>query len=557
MHCCAPYACIVRGERVQALQMERLQRERREREIRAMEREVDARSGGAQAAAVAAAEREALAQHHAARRDEDVDRRRVAGEVDDVLRAVGGPPNKALPSILTPLGSGKPPSRASSSSHRSGGLGGIVDHDDFGVPSSLDRATSEPASLGPSRVGGPVVRDVFAMPKGGGGSNVALHRAPARVSASPGSGAGGVSLASGGSVASRGGSSGSGSGSGSGAGAGEDERPMRGRRSASPSREVHDHDVAHVRYSSAQAADKFEHMSARDKVLARKQDERMRAEEQRKRDLAKAAQAAYADRAFAAAKEAEQYRGVEAAKASAFGGGAVVGGVSPRSRLIVGEAAGSDDRAMAAARLKLPGSRYDAVDDSHDEEPGGAYSEGVQYSLGGAGGGSGAGSKAGYHSRDRSPVAAARPSVPSGFVMPGSGDAGDEDDAYGGPVDGAFDVDTDDSDVPAVGGGDRAGAGAGKGILPPDDDDELDVVEEELRNELGEWRGCVSVTTVCTSVSPCQCARACVHVYVCVRVKGRCFVRVCVRYPVRYPFPSLHQRVRPCGAQTSGPTSRP
>jgi hypothetical protein len=163
--------------------MERAQRERRERDIRAMEREVDARSGDAHAAAVAAAEREALSQHHAAaagvpRWDEDADRRRVLTEVDDVLRAVGGPPNRALPSMLTPLGSGKPLSRAASSTRGS-------DHgDDFlsGAPGGVERASSEPvaSSLGPARVGGPVVRDVFA--KGGGGSHVALPRHAPRLS---------------------------------------------------------------------------------------------------------------------------------------------------------------------------------------------------------------------------------------------------------------------------------------------------------------------------------------------------------------------------------------
>ncbi len=424
---------------LQALQLERAQREKREREIRAMEREVESsrasvasRRSDAESAASMAAEREAIRHQHSvhSRRGEDDERRRVHGEVDDVLRAVGGPPNKALPSILTPLGSGKPPSRHSTRSTS-----------EFDEPSGVvDRASSEPVSLGAARPGGPVVRDVFAMPRGGGGSSAALAKPNPRLSASPSSA---VDLR-------------------------DSDRPRRGRSSASPPSE--DMDV-HVRYSSAQSADRFEHMSARDKVLARKQDERMKQEEQRKRDLAKAAQAAYADRAFAAQKEAEQYRGVEAAKASAFGN---ISTVSPRNRILLPE----EDKGIAG-KLKLPGARYEEVDDV-DADSAAAYVQDVQYSLG-SGGGGGGGSAGGYRSRERSP--ASRPPVPGGFVLPGS-DA-EFGEGRGRRVEDVLEIDTDDSDVPVGSDGDYVEDGK-RALAPPDDDEELDAVEEELRNELGE-----------------------------------------------------------------------
>ena len=352
----------------------------------------DARSSDSARRSDSAARDAAQLQQLSQARREEEDRRRVHSEVDDVLRAVGGPANRALPSILTPLGSGKPPSRLLS-------RGDVID-------ASVERSSSDPVSLAVSRTGGPVVRDVFAIQRhSSGGGTVAgdgsSSRHLPRVTASPSVGQDT-----------------------------DDDWSSRCRRSSSP-----------VRDDDGLGRDKFDHLSARDKVLARRQDERMRQEEQQKRDLAKAAQVAYADRAFAALKEAEQYR-------SGLGG-PTTASASPRSRIVTSEPT-QEDRSVAA-RLMLPGARYDD------------------------------GLAGGIRSRDRSP---ARSSAPSGLVLPSIEASYVEP---GRSVEDALDVDSDDSDVPV--GDDRHRESGRPELAPPEDDDEIDDMERELRDELGTGHG--------------------------------------------------------------------
>ncbi len=438
---------------VQALILERQTRERRERELRAAEREERPRvagrpeaMSGPETAAVLAAQREALSNHHSVlsrREEEERERRRAHIEVEDAFRS--GPPSKALPSIVTPVASGKPPSRQKSVATRTS------DTDDSDV-------ASEGAGYSLARAGGPVVRDVFRAPNA---------RGPARQSGSS-------AVESGCAV---------------------DQIRNRGRRSASPKgsggggsssdRELHPRNP-----SASAAEDRFEHMSARDRVLARKHDERARQEEQRRRELARAAQDAVADRVFAQQKEADQYRGHEAAKASAFGA-AKAAAAAAAAADVHGE---EKHVAAGIGRLKLPGSRYDVLETPPmDASP---YAEGVQYSLGGGGGGGGGG-VGGMRSRDRSPSSPRRP-PPGAFVLPGDLEA-EEPRAIAG-------FDSDDSDVPDD-----------KVIAPPEDDEELDEMEEQLRAELG------MSASVPHSASRCPCCHTVVadgHTFVCVGVCG-------------------------------------
>jgi hypothetical protein len=125
--------------------------------------------------------------------------------------------------------------------------------------------------------------------------------------------------------------------------------------------------------------ERFSHMSARDRVLARKREEMARKEEMRRRELAAAVHTAAADRAFAQQREVEQYRTSGAAKAVVGGAARVI--VSPAnapgSRVSTADSAGA---AAAAVALKLPGARYsldDSLVDGDDDEE---Y-RGVKYLL--------------------------------------------------------------------------------------------------------------------------------------------------------------------------------
>lgn len=233
-------------------------------------------------------------------------------------------------------------------------------------------------------------------------------------------------------------------------------------------------------------------MSARDRVLARKREEQARKEDQRRKELAAAAHAAVADRMFAQQKEAEQYRGTGIAKVSVV---VQSSGVSPSPSNILrvstadGGAPLPAPMVSAPSALRLPGSRY-ALDDSLvDGEEEGEYGAdgGVQYSL--AGGPSGVGGPKPH----RTPRKGA-------LVMPGAADphyvvAGGEDRAEGGAAqpssepgysgDDFSDIDSDEDDMPMVEEEEEGVPRRKRGPTLPDDDTEIDAVEEQLQHELG------------------------------------------------------------------------
>ena len=369
---------------------------------------------------------EALALERAQREKRDRELRAAELEAERAV-AASAPPSKPLPSMVS---GGKPPSRAVSSNS---------DVADGGVASS--------------RPGGPVVRDVFALQRGASQAVLPRNRSHQSVSG------------------------------------GDLEDVRRSNRSSSPQPRFSDagppllEPPASARGGDAFDDHRFDHMSARDRVLARKREEQSRKDEQRKRELAQAAQAAVAGRMFAQQREAEQYRGTGAAKVSGI---VIPGRVSD---------------AGAGNGMKLPASKYtldDSLVDGDDDE----YSEAVQYSLAGGGGGG-----AVQSSKHRTPRRG-----PTGFVLPGAdpeyleagrmvqqkpreevaAPAPAPADLHGADYDDddeeedLSEIDTDDSDIP-VDCEDPAKARAlrRKAAAPPDDDDEIDAVEEQLQQELG------------------------------------------------------------------------